>query len=145
MSIRLAGILAVCVGLSACSAITREHGFVPFDDDLANVLVGADTKLTVEEIVGRPSDTGLVDDSSWYYVASTVRTFAFLEPEVVARRVVVFDFDNNDVLQNIAEFGIEDGQVIDLQTRITPTDRRRLSLLQRLFGNIGAVTPPLPV
>jgi len=144
MSIKLAGILAISVGLSACSAITREHGFVPFEDDMAAILVGADTKLTVEEIVGRPSDSGLTDASSWYYVSSTVRTLAFLEPEVVARRVVVFDFDANDVLQGTSEFGLENGRVINLQTRITPTDARRLSLLQRLLGNIGSVTPPLP-
>lgn len=142
---RLATALVICAGLTACAPITREHGFVPLDDDMAAILVGADTKLTVEEIVGRPSDVGLTQDSSWYYVASTVKTLAFLEPEVVERRVVVFDFDNNDVLQNISEFGLENGQVINLQTRTTPIDSRRLSLLQRLLGNIGPVTPPLPV
>lgn len=145
MSMRLATALVICAGLTACAPITREHGFVPLDDDMAAILVGADTKLTVEEIVGRPSDVGLTQDSSWYYVASTVKTLAFLEPEVVERRVVVFDFDNNDVLQNISEFGLENGQVINLQTRTTPIDSRRLSLLQRLLGNIGPVTPPLPV
>ncbi len=144
MSIRLASVVALCVSLGACSAITREHGYSPFEDDMSQLLIGADTKLNVEELVGRPSDSGLTENSSWYYVSSTVRTLAFLEPEVVARRVVVFDFDNNDVLQNISEFGLEDGQVINLQTRITPTDARRLSLLQRLLGNIGSVTPPLP-
>ena len=141
---RLATTLLFCAGLTACAPITREHGFVPFEDDMASILVGADTKLSVEEIVGRPSDTGLTEDSSWYYVASTVKTLAFFEPKVTERRVVVFDFDANDVLQNISEFGLEDGRVINLQSRTTPIDARRLSLLTRLLGNIGPVTPPLP-
>lgn len=145
MSIRQAGIGLFLISLMGCSPITRDHGFVPFEDDMAAIVVGADTKLSVEEIVGRPSDTGLTEASSWYYVSSTIRTIAFLEPEVVERRVVVFDFDNNDVLQEVSEFGIENGRVINLQTRVTPTDARRLNLLQRLLGNIGAVTPPLPV
>lgn len=144
MSIRLTVGLGLCLAMAGCSAITREHGFVPFEDDLASIVVGADTKLTVEEIAGRPSDTGVMDGNSWYYVSSTVKTVAFLEPEVVARRVMVFDFDASDVLQDISEFGIENGQVINLQTRVTPTDSRRLGLLQRLLGNVGMIAPPLP-
>lgn len=144
MSIKVIAGLALSALLVACGPVIREHGFVPFDEDLSAIVVGVDTKLTVEEVAGRPSDTGLTDGNAWYYVATTVRNFAFFAPKVVERRVMVFDFDNNDVLQKITEFGLEDGRVINLQTRTTPTDSRRLSLLRRLLGNIGSVTPPLP-
>ncbi|MEO1613736.1 MAG: outer membrane protein assembly factor BamE, partial [Pseudomonadota bacterium] len=40
---------------------------------------------------------------------------------------------------NVARYGIEDGQVIDLITRTTPTYGREITILQQLFGNIGRV------
>lgn len=144
MSIRgLAGILLVA-GVVACAPIMRVHGYVPLQTDLELLAVGADTKASVEETVGRPSDTGVLETGAWYYVESTVRTFLYLEPTVVERRVMVLDFDANDVLTGVSEFGLENGQVINLQTRITPTDRRRTGILSALLGNVGAIAPPIP-
>jgi len=68
----------------------------------------------------------------------------FFAPEVIERRVMEFEFDSNDTLTAINEYGLEDGRVLNLETRVTPTDGRRTSVLRRLFSNIGAVAPPLP-
>jgi len=122
----------------------RVHGFVPSKSDLDQIVVGADTKLSIEEIAGQPSDTGLRDENTWYYVSSTVRNFMFLEPKVVDRTVLAMDFDDDGVLMAISEYGLEDGRVIDLETRITPTDRRRAGILSVLFGNLGGPRLALP-
>lgn len=143
MSIKLSFVLAFLV-ITACAPIMRVHGYVPNQADLDSLAVGADTKSSVEDILGHPSDTGVLDSDAWYYVESTVKSFLYYEPEVVERRVLVLDFDENDVLRDIAEFGLEDGRVVNLQSRVTPIDGRRTSVLNRLFRNVGAVTPPLP-
>lgn len=123
----------------------RVHGYAPDVGEVENLIIGGDTKLSIEETIGAPSESGITEDTAWYYVESTVRTMAFLAPEVVERRVIVLDFDNNGILSDVSQFGIEAGKVINLQTRVTPTESRRVSVLRRLIGNVGSITPPLPV
>jgi hypothetical protein len=41
--------------LSACAATFTNHGFVPPDAELEQILVGVDTRGTVEETIGPPS------------------------------------------------------------------------------------------
>lgn len=144
MSIRLGFIAGLLILITGCAPIMRSHGYVPDQSDLELILVGADTKASIEETIGRAADTGAFDGDTWYYVESTVKDFLFFAPEVVERRVLELEFDSNDVLTAMNEYGLEDGRVVNLQTRVTPTDGRRTNILNRLFGNIGAVTPPLP-
>ena len=144
MSIRLGQFAALMIFLTACEPIVRTHGYVPSQDDLDQVFVGSDTKGSVEETIGRAADTGTFESDAWYYVESTVETFLYFEPKVVERRVLEVQFDDNDVLTAINRYGLEDGRIINLQTRVTPTDGRRTSVLRNLFSNVGAITPPLP-
>ena len=135
----LAGILAL---LAACSPVQRSHGYLPSQSDLDSLIVGVDSRAIVEETLGRPQNVGLGEGQSWYYVENVVSTFAFLAPEVTERTVLALDFDADGILSGINRYGLEDGQVVNLVTRITPTDRRRRSLLNQIFGNVGA--SPLP-
>ncbi|MEO0717659.1 MAG: hypothetical protein AAFZ06_02150 [Pseudomonadota bacterium] len=62
---------------------------------------------------------------------------AFFEPEVVDQQVVTVSFDSTGVVENVNRYGLEDGQVVDLVTRTTPTSGRKLTILQQIFGNLG--------
>ncbi|MGB3313843.1 MAG: outer membrane protein assembly factor BamE, partial [Albidovulum sp.] len=59
------GVLAL-IALAACSAQYRNHGYVPRDEDLAEVVVGESTQDAVARAVGRPSSTGLLTGGAWY-------------------------------------------------------------------------------
>lgn len=142
--LRLAALAGLVALTASCAPMVRTHGYVPYQEDLDALIVGADTKGIVEETIGRPQDVGLSDDETWYYVENTVSTLAFFAPEVTERTVLALDFDGDGVLSSINRYGLEDGRVIDLVTRVTPTDRRRRSILNQIFGNVGAVVPPLP-
>lgn len=145
MSIKHAGLgLLVALIVSSCAPVMQTHGFVPTKDDLDQLVVGADSMASVEEIAGAPTGTGLRDDSTWYYVSSRVRNFMFFAPKTVDRTVLVLDFDDDGTLTAMTEYGLEDGQVIDLDTRITPTDRRRASILTNLLRGIGPPRVPVP-
>lgn len=124
--------------------MVRSHGYLPTQADLDRLVVGADPKGIVEEVIGRPQDVGLGGDETWYYVENVVSTFAFFAPEVTERTVLALDFDEDGILSGINRYGLEDGRVVNLVTRITPTDRRRRSILNQIFGNVGAALPPLP-
>lgn len=127
--------------VAACSATYRNHGYVPPREELAEIVVGVDTLDTVTESVGQPSSLGVLQDSGYYYVASRVRYFGPREPQVVERRLVAITFDDAGVVQNIEQFGLEDGQAITLDRRVTETSVTDNTFLRQLFGNLGNFDP----
>lgn len=127
--------------LSACSATYRGHGYAPTPEELGNILPGQDTKGSVQAKIGRPGGTGLIGEDAWYYVASTVESFAYREPVVVDRRVVAVQFDETGIVSDVSQFGIEEGRVVDLVSRTTPTYGRELTVVQQLMGNLLNFNP----
>ena len=133
-----AGVLAL--GLAAgCERVMEQHGYAPAPEELAQIRVGQDTRASVRQKIGRPSTTGIFLPDRWYYVASEMEHYLFYEPRIASRRVVAVRFDQNDLVASVNEYGLEDGRVIDLETRTTPTLGRELTILQQILGNIGRV------
>ncbi|KAB7616307.1 outer membrane protein assembly factor BamE [Amylibacter sp. SFDW26] len=128
--------LTVIVG---CSATFRYHGYAPSDDELANLLVGADTRETVEEVVGKPSSSGVLADGDWYYVSSKFRHYAYKAPQPVEREVVVLSFADTGVLENVERFGLEDGRVVALSRRVTDQPVKGPGIISQIIRNIGNV------
>ncbi|MEM9099878.1 MAG: outer membrane protein assembly factor BamE [Pseudomonadota bacterium] len=137
MRIPALGALAMATVLMACESQISSHGFAPEPEVLQTVQAGLDTRGSVRRKVGRPSSTGVFTETGWYYIATTIERDMYKEPEVIDRRVVAITFDENDVVASVNEYGLEDGRVIDLQSRTTPTAGRELSILEQAFGNIG--------
>jgi outer membrane protein assembly factor BamE (lipoprotein component of BamABCDE complex) len=133
--------LAACVFVlvSACTAQFQNHGYTPSDEDLSAVLVGVDTRASVEETVGRPSASGVLQDEAWYYISSRVRTWAYRAPQTIEREIVAISFDEDGTVANIERFGLADGQVVTLSRRITETSIREFGLIQNLLRNFGRI------
>lgn len=125
--------------LSACVATFRNHGFAPTDAELEQLVVGVDTRGTVEEVIGTPSATGVMNESGWFYISTRIRHYAYEEPKVIERQVVVISFDDEDVLENVERFGLEDGRVITLSRRVTDLPVKGPGILRQLLGNIGNI------
>ncbi|MEO0681153.1 MAG: outer membrane protein assembly factor BamE [Pseudomonadota bacterium] len=125
--------------LAACEPIIRTHGYAPTETQLSDIAPGLDTVSTVTTKIGRPSTGGVVRDNTWFYVASRTETLAYNPPEVVERRVVAVRFEDDGTVASVDRFGLEDGRVINLVTRTTPTFGRELTVLQQIFGNLGNV------
>lgn len=137
---RVGAVTALVAGaflLSACSAQYRNHGFVPSETDLQDIVVGVDTRESVDETVGPPSTETLIDDGGYYYVQSRFRHFAYKEPEVVDREVVAISFDQSGVVRNVETFGLERGNMVPLTRRTTPVAGGTSNFLQRLLRNLG--------
>ena len=135
--IKTLAITASILVLAGCSATYKFHGYAPSDDELANVIVGADTRETVEEIIGKPSSSGVLEDGSWYYVSSKVRHYAYKAPQTVERELVAVSFDEVGVVANIERFGLDDGRVVTLSRRVTDLPVKGPSALSQILGNIG--------
>lgn len=134
-----AGALAVALAAAGCSPIVTNHGYAPNEEQLAAIVPGQDSAQTVSRKIGRPSTGGVVRNDAWYYVASRFETVAYNAPELTDRRVVAVRFGQDGLVESIDQYGMQDGRVINLVTKTTPTFGRELTVLQQLFGNLGNV------
>lgn len=125
--------------LAGCDTKYRTHGYVPPEEDLQQIVPGIDTRATVEEVVGVPNASGVLNSSGYYYIESEVKHFAWQRPEVTNREIVAITFDDAGVVDNIVTYGLEDGQVVPLTRRVTRTSDGDISFIRKLFGNIGGL------
>lgn len=135
---RKQGLMLVLLGVVAsCSAVYRNHGYVPSEEELAQVEVGKDTRETVGQKIGRPSTSGLLNDVGWFYVQSRYKLVGPREPKEIDRQVLAVTFSEAGVVENIARYGLEDGRVVEISRRVTETNVKGLSFIQQILGSFG--------
>ncbi len=127
--------------IAGCEPIRQTHGYVPADVYVESVKLGEDSRADIVSKIGRPSTTAAFENDEWYYIARTTTTRAFFAPKPTEQKVMVVAFNSDGIVESIDRYALEDGQIIDLVTRTTPTRGKRLTLLQQLLGNIGRFTP----
>lgn len=130
-------VMAACVLMTAvgCTTLYQNHGFAPTDDELAEVLVGVDTRGTVSDIIGPPTAGGV--SGGFFYVQSRFELRGPLEPREIGREVVAIQFDSEDIVTNVERFGLENGNVVPLSRRVTQDNVRDTTFIRQLFGSIG--------
>jgi outer membrane protein assembly factor BamE (lipoprotein component of BamABCDE complex) len=132
----LIGLSIIGIMVLGCAPTVRVHGYVPSEADVAQVRPGIDTYESIEEKLGRPSSSGLLEDRTWYYVQSTVETYTYNPPEVIDRTVLAVTFSDSGTVTGLAKYGLEDGRIVNLTARTTETGGRQLGILEQLFGNL---------
>ncbi|MEO0359090.1 MAG: outer membrane protein assembly factor BamE [Pseudomonadota bacterium] len=132
-------IAATLIGLAGCGATFRNHGYVPPEEDLANIIVGVDTRLSVEDTLGVPTAQGVSNTDGMYFVASRWRHFGPAKPRPIERQIVAVTFDEDDVVQNVSRYGLQDGRVVVLERRVTDGGPSEISFIRQLMGNVGRV------
>lgn len=134
-------LLVATAALAACEPVRQTHGYVPAEAHIKRIAVGEDSRADVVSKIGRPSTTAAFENDEWYYISRTTQTRAFFAPEATEQKVMVISFDADGTVSALDRYALEDGQVIDLVTRTTPTRGKRLTFLQQLLGNVGRFTP----
>lgn len=143
-SLKTAGmaiVFALLTAVAGCTALYENHGYVPPDEDLRQLVPGVDTRATVDDVIGAPSTTGLLSGGDYYYVRSRLKTFGMLRPEVVDRQVLAISFDGQGVIANIERFGLRDGRPVPLSRRVTDNSVADKSVLRQIMGNFGNLNP----
>jgi outer membrane protein assembly factor BamE (lipoprotein component of BamABCDE complex) len=133
--------LGLAALLAGCTSIYRNHGYVPSEEELAEIVPGVDTRDSVAESVGTPTSSGVLNTGGYYYVASRVRHYGPRKPQVVSRELVAINFDTAGVVTGIERYGLEDGKVIPLQRRVTSSSVENKTFLRQLLGNLGRFNP----
>jgi outer membrane protein assembly factor BamE (lipoprotein component of BamABCDE complex) len=128
-------------GLVACSPEFANHGYIPPEEELDQIVVGVDTRASVEDTIGTPSTAGVMNDSGFYYVRSRKRTLGAFAPKIIEREVLAISFDSSGVVTNVERFGLERGQVVPLERRVTTSGVGNSGFLRQLLGNLGRFNP----
>ncbi len=137
--------VAVAALVAGCSPEINHRGYYPKKGALAQVSEGM-AKSEVEGILGSPSTTASVNyqGDSYYYITSISQGRSFLEPVETSREVIAVRFDKQDQVSSVAQYGLEDGRIINLNSRETPSAGREFSLLKELFRSGAKFGPKAP-
>ena len=147
MSSKLILACAALIGVSvvsACTPVVDRRGFLPDESQTAAFAPGVDTKETVLTRMGNPSQTGVFDEQTWYYISSVQNQTAFYRPRTTERAITAISFGEDDKVAGVRTYGLQDGRVITYDTRRTPTRGREVTFLEQIFGSIGRAPVQLP-
>lgn len=132
---------ALALALAACSPTVEHRGYIAKPGAFNQINNGM-SKLEVEGVLGSPSTTASVNlkGDSYYYITSTTESRAFLQPVETNREVIAIRFDQSDRVQSFAQYGLEDGRIIDLNTRKSLVVGEDTSIIKQLLRGIGTTS-----
>jgi outer membrane protein assembly factor BamE (lipoprotein component of BamABCDE complex) len=115
--IALAGLLA-----GSCGGITQtyHHGYMVPEGALEQIPLGA-SQEQVLIVLGTPSTVATISGEVFYYISQRSQQISFLPQREVDRRVVAVYFDKNRRVQRLADYGLQDGRIVDSISRTTPS------------------------
>lgn len=128
------------LGLGACSSGLNTHGNLPDKEVVEGIQPGVHSQQDVLGMLGSPSAVSTFEDGRWYYIGSRSETMAFFEPDVLERNVLVVSFSEDGRVDEKKVYTLNDSRDVDPVDRVTPTEGKKLSLIQQLFGNVGRFT-----
>ena len=130
------------LGLAACAPTIQQEGNVPDADQVVQINPGVDDKNRVTQVLGSPSSVSAFQDRTWYYISRRTEQTAFLDPQVVEQEVLAISFDAQNIVQDIKVYGLEDGRMVAMVDRVTPTHGNDLTIVQQVLGNLGRFNNP---
>jgi outer membrane protein assembly factor BamE (lipoprotein component of BamABCDE complex) len=134
---------ACAAGLIAgCSPEINHRGYYAKSNSFSQISEGM-AKSEVEAALGSPSTTASVNfqGDSFYYITSVTEGRAFLNPREVSREVIAVRFNREEQVASMAQYGLQDGKIIDINTRKTPVSGANYSILSELFGTVARAAP----
>jgi outer membrane protein assembly factor BamE (lipoprotein component of BamABCDE complex) len=135
--------VAVAAGfLAACSPTLTNHGNIPDAELIQSIRIGKSNRDQIQAMLGTPSAVATFDKEAWYYVGSRTSRIAFLDPDLLERKVLVIRFDKKGTVQQVERLDKQDGRDVQVVDRKTPTRGKELTVLEQLLGNVGKFSGP---
>lgn len=133
--------IALSLSLTACGSglmLTqkRTQGYEISDDALAQIRPGQSQAL-VTTVLGSPQVTNTFgNETAYYYIQTKVERTAFGMNTASDRTVLAIYFDKNKKVVDKAVYGSEDGKVVAIQSRRTPSFGIDRSFIESLIASI---------
>lgn len=132
-------VLALAALAGGCSSIRDHRGYMVDQTLLDSIQPGIDNRLSVEKALGRPTFVSQFGEKDYYYISQMVKTPPFRKPRTTEETILRVRFDPAGNVVAVDRRGMEHVARIDPEGDKTPTLGRHRSLIEDLFGNIGAV------
>lgn len=129
-------IITAGVNLTGCTPVKATRGNLLAQEQVAEVIPGEHHKSDVMRILGTPTTQSIFNDNKWYYVGMHTEQTAFLDPDVTEKRILVVDFDENDIVMSMNDIDHE-GYDVPISARQTPTSGQDMNVIQQILGNVG--------
>lgn len=145
-SAMLALALAAPLTLGGCLGYDGElyRGYVIDERAISQVRTGSSAEQVLV-VLGTPSTTSTIGGDAWYYVSQkTQRRLAFSKERIVDQRVLAVYYDKSKKVSRVANYGMEDGKIIDFVTRTTPTAGAESSFVTNMLQNLLRFSPSAP-
>lgn len=139
----LAAALLLSAAVAGCSmgsgmafSTTRTQGYEISDDALLQVRPGQSREL-VQMVLGSPGATNWFgDETAWYYIETKVDQTAFGLTTIKERTVLAVYFDTKGKVTDKAVYGAQDGKLITIESRRTPSFGKDRTFLEALVDSI---------
>ena len=135
-------VVGLSLGLAGCAPTIQQEGNVPDADQVVQINPGIDDKNRVTQLLGSPSSVSAFQDRTWYYISRRTEQTAFFDPQVVEQEVLAVSFDSQNIVQDMKVYGLEDGRMVAMVARTTPTHGNDLTIVQQILGNLGRFNNP---
>jgi len=126
----------VCALIGSGCTQNYQRGYILAEGALEQVPLGAPQEQVLIAL-GTPSTVATVSGEVFYYISARTEQTSFFPEKTVDQRVVAVYFDKNRRVQRIANYGVEDGKIIDFISRTTPTSGQEMSYLTYVFKIFG--------
>jgi outer membrane protein assembly factor BamE (lipoprotein component of BamABCDE complex) len=133
-----AALAATALATAGCESTIIKHGTQFHDNDLQQIQTGM-TQEQVRMNLGTPATTAVIGSGqAYYYISSTQTQTAFFLPSEKDRKVVAVYFTPAGTVEKVANYGMQDGKVVDFVSRTTPAPGGKdEGILKMLFRNLG--------
>ncbi len=138
------GLVAIALVMAGCSPEINRRGYIAKPGAFGQLSEGM-SKSEVEGILGSPSTTASINfqGDSYYYITSITHGRAFLAPVETDREVIAVRFNKAEQVEGMAQYGLADGKIININTRKTLIAGNEFSILRELFSGKGTVPTDL--
>ena len=131
-------VLTAALALGGCLGYEGQvvHGYQLDPKSAEQVKTGASAEQILV-LLGAPTTTSTVGGDAWYYITQiTNRSVQFMPPKVTDQRVFAVYFTKDKKVERVANYGMEDGKLIDFVSRTTPTAGAESTFLKGMFINL---------
>lgn len=126
--------------IAGCTPTTVQRGNMLKDSQIAKVEEGVHTRSDVAKLLGSPTTVAPFNEDIWYYIGQETEKSGILDPEVVQERIVAVTYNDQGVVENVADIDNERLN-IPVEGAVTKTHGNDLTVMQQLLGNLGRFNP----
>ena len=96
-----------------------------------------------EEVIDELGIPNFIDpiEKKYYYFSEKKYVKNFYKQKIINRIMVVFIFNENETIELISQYDLDDEQDVEYIKEKTPNELIKRGLIEKIFGGIGKTVP----